>query len=240
MPLFNGQSMGYSIYFGIWQFHFFMRRADGSIGPTAMPVVFEHAADANLEAFLAALGSLFDTMDRAYGQAAARYGFICTGCKDNCCRTRFHHHTFLEALYLKEGLKTLPAERLARVVRRAQKVRKIHSDADRTGKVVRAMCPLNVAGLCILYAHRPMICRLHGIPHELDMPRGGRQRHPGCGSFAVRSGHLPYSRFDRTPFYSALSELEGRFRAAAGVEQRLRMTVAEMVLAPMALSKIKE
>jgi hypothetical protein len=52
-------------------------------------------------------GDLFDEMDQAYTVVAGQYGFQCNGCADNCCLTRFYHHTLLEYLYLVEGLRTL-------------------------------------------------------------------------------------------------------------------------------------
>ena len=55
---------------------------------------------------------LFAQMDAAYDRTAAKAGFVCNGCKDNCCRTRFYHHTIIEYAYLTEGFKTLgPAKK---------------------------------------------------------------------------------------------------------------------------------
>ena len=51
--------------------------------------------------------TLFGEMNRAYETVAGQYGFQCNGCADNCCLTRFYHHTLLEYLYLMEGLRTL-------------------------------------------------------------------------------------------------------------------------------------
>ncbi len=45
-------------------------------------------------------------MDLKYKEAADYYGFDCTGCEDNCCFTRFFHHTLLEYLYIMEGYGT--------------------------------------------------------------------------------------------------------------------------------------
>ena len=38
---------------------------------------------------------LFEQMDRAYDAAARNSGFVCNGCRDNCCLTRFYHHTLV-------------------------------------------------------------------------------------------------------------------------------------------------
>ena len=56
------------------------------------------------------LETLFGEMNRAYTAVAGQYGFQCNGCADNCCLTRFHHHTLLEYLYLVEGLRTLESD----------------------------------------------------------------------------------------------------------------------------------
>jgi hypothetical protein len=56
------------------------------------------------------LTSLFEQMDAAYDAVAGQYGFFCQGCADNCCRTRFHHHTLIEYLYLMEAMNDLDAD----------------------------------------------------------------------------------------------------------------------------------
>ena len=42
-------------------------------------------------------------MDADYASVSRAYGFTCRGCDENCCRTKFYHHTFLEYLYIKAG-----------------------------------------------------------------------------------------------------------------------------------------
>ena len=42
------------------------------------------------------------------------------------------------------------------------------------------MCPLNDDGLCSLYKHRMMICRLHGVPSSMTRPDGQKMEFPGC------------------------------------------------------------
>jgi hypothetical protein len=90
------------------------------------------------------------------------------------------------------------------------------------------MCPLNLEGRCIVYAHRPMICRMHGIPHELQRPDGRRIRGPGCEAFAC-SRHDPDDFLDRTPFYRDMAALEGELRRTIRFRAKIRMTVAQMV-----------
>ena len=75
-----------------------------------------------------------------------------------------------------------------------------------------------------------MICRLHGIPHELRRPGHPEQRSPGCGEFNRRCGRMAYHPFDRTPLYTELARLESGFQQALGVHRRFKYTIAEMLL----------
>jgi hypothetical protein len=92
------------------------------------------------------------------------------------------------------------------------------------------MCPLNQAGRCTLYAHRPMICRLHGIPHELHPPGRPPQQGPGCEEFLRCCGRTAGRALDRTPLYAELARLESEFRRKMALSYRVKMTVAEMLL----------
>ncbi len=180
--------------------------------------------------YLDALEALFADMDDAYRRAASHYGFHCEGCEDNCCRTRFHHHTCLEVLYLREGFSHLSSGDRS-VVERDAGVYSADA-AQRPAKGRGRMCPLNRDQRCILYKHRPMICRLHGIPHELNRPGRPPARGPGCEAFDRHCGHLPYRSFDRTPFYTRMAELERRMRQAIGFSDRVHLTVADIILLP--------
>jgi Fe-S-cluster containining protein len=175
------------------------------------------------------LRRLLEEMDAAYARAAAATGFVCTGCEDNCCRTRFHHHTLLEYLYLREGFGGLPGDRQAAI--RAQAAEgSARSTAAASGADGRILCPLNAGGRCVLYTHRPMICRLHGIPHELRAPGRPLQRGPGCDEFHRRCGRPEGPVLDRTPIYTALAQLEAECRRALGLRHKIRMTIAEILL----------
>ncbi len=173
---------------------------------------------------------LFEQMDRAYDVVAQASGFVCNGCTDNCCMTRFYHHTLLEVLYLKEGLASLPQEALAKVTAQAESVVAQAAELERGDQPVRIMCPLNEADRCILYAHRPMICRLHGLAHLLRRPDGQIQTGPGCDDFYSQCGLSSEGLLDRTPLYVAMAQLERQLKAALGVEQKIKMTIAEIIL----------
>jgi Fe-S-cluster containining protein len=169
---------------------------------------------------------LYARMDEVYDRAASCYGFVCQGCEDNCCRTRFHHHTLVEYAALRDGFEGLAASEQAPILRRAEAWRAEHAGGGDT----RPLCPLNNEERCVLYAQRPMICRLHGIPHELRRPGQPAQRSPGCGDFSRRCGHMPYHTFDRTPLYVELAQLESEFQQALGVRRPFKHTISEMLL----------
>ncbi|MFP4000206.1 MAG: hypothetical protein ACLFUN_10210 [Desulfobacterales bacterium] len=198
-----------------------------------MVSVDELAFDQALAPLFCDLGRLYEEMDREYNRAAAHYGFKCTGCTDNCCFTRFYHYTFLEYIYLRKGLAELPEPTRSEVRNRAEKYVKAleKEESVKQDRPFRMMCPLNESGLCILYSRRPMICRLHGLPHEFDPP--GRPKmifERGCHEFAEKCGHLPYFPFDRTRFYIRMSELEAEIKKILGASSKPRKTVAHMLV----------
>jgi Fe-S-cluster containining protein len=177
-----------------------------------------------------ALARLFARMDTDYLRAARAYGFVCAGCDDNCCRSRFYHHTLVEYLYLRQGLKCLPDAQRARVEARAAQAVARMAAVGEGAPSDAVMCPLNEEGQCILYAHRPMICRLHGIPHQLQRPDGRRQVGPGCGDFDRQCGASSQPILDRTPLYAALADLERELRRRLGVHGKIKMAIAQMVV----------
>jgi hypothetical protein len=168
-------------------------------------------------------------MDLKYKEAADYYGFDCKGCEDNCCFTRFFHHTLLEYLYIMEGYGTLDRTKQVKVKRRALEVCRKTDEAVEKGIPVRVMCPLNFDGLCLMYDYRPMICRLHGIPHELQRPGQSTMYGLGCDTFTKQCQEKELFKFDRTPFYIEMAELEKELRQAVGVRQKIKLTVAQML-----------
>lgn len=176
---------------------------------------------------LAELTAIFDAMDRQYDNIAGHYGFHCLGCDDNCCETVFRHHTLIEYLYLKHGLSKMADGEVGRLLRRAREVVAVQ---EGPGQGIRVMCPLNIEGLCVCYEFRPMICRLHGLPHELRKPGGAVVYSPGCPAFTRRCEDSAYVPFDRSPLYAQLAGLEMALRGAVGFSSRLDMTIAQMVV----------
>jgi len=187
-------------------------------------------AQIDIGGFLKQLRAIYASMDLKYSEASAYYGFNCTGCEDNCCMTRFYHHTVLEYLCILEGFHILDPEKQTETRAKALEVRRKSVEADRKGKPIRQMCPLNYDGNCILYSSRPMICRLHGIPHELHKPGQGIAYGLGCEPFSKYCSEKDYYRFDRTPFYIKMASLEKDLKQAAGITTKLKMTVADMLI----------
>ncbi len=183
-----------------------------------------------LAVFMQQLKRIYAAMDDAYDRAAKQYGFSCDGCRDNCCRTRFYHHTLIEVVYLKEGLMTLSVEMQDQVKLRAITVMDTIEKAHDNQEAIRLMCPLNVDTRCILYPYRPMICRLHGIPHELKKPGQPGIMGPGCDTFDSRCGRKPYIAFDRTDIYRNMAKLEQEVRQATRFDGKIKLTISEIII----------
>ena len=71
--------------------------------------------------FLKNLIDLYEKMDTRYNEASIHYSFVCRGCDENCCRTKFYHHTYLEYLYLKEGFDALFDEKKHTIIKMNKK-----------------------------------------------------------------------------------------------------------------------
>lgn len=196
--------------------------------PAPLPNDVHVSADI-LIPYMDRIRDLFRDMDGTYDRVAGVYRFNCNGCPDNCCKTRFYHHTLIETLYVGEGYRRLNPQKRRAVARRSGEVRKQWIDADRAGKRISLWCPLNWDGRCEIYPFRPMICRLHGIPHELDRPDRAIQYGPGCERFSEQCRGHRYVSFDRTPFYYRLAALDRTLRSAIEFRDKLRLTIADMI-----------
>lgn len=179
--------------------------------------------------FMDRLQALFADMDAEYERIAASCGFKCRGCEDNCCLTRFYHHTIAEYLYLWMGFQSSPQADQKAMVQAAEKVARQTALSEQQGQPIRIMCPVNQDGWCRLYFHRPMICRLHGVAHKFQRPDGGTAQGPGCDWFDRTAQHVPCEPLDRTLFYAHTARLEKNLRETLVFSGRIRMTVAEMI-----------
>jgi Fe-S-cluster containining protein len=173
---------------------------------------------------------LFQQLDQAYDQSAEQAGFVCKGCQDNCCLTRFYHHTLIEVLYIQSGLRALPLDRRNRIRAAAESAIQKMNELQRRQEPLRVMCPLNEQERCVLYEQRPMICRLHGIPHALHRPDGQTLTGSGCDDFYRQCRRGDTAPLDRTPLYMALANLESRLREQLNYRHKIKMTVAEIIV----------
>ncbi len=169
------------------------------------------------------LGRLYARMDQAYAEIAGKLDFNCQNCSDNCCHQTFYHFTWIEYLYLLQGMAGMPeADRNA-----------VLNDCRancRAGPCQRPVCGANRQGLCRIYRHRPMICRLHGIAYRLTRPDKSQIRGPGCFRFEACKDQGEPLELDRTEFYATMADLEQQLRRKIGISTRLKMTVSQMLL----------
>lgn len=184
----------------------------------------------------ARLAELYADMERAYAHTARAAGLTCADCGDNCCLTYFRHHTHVEWAYLWKGMLALPETRRAAYVRRAHEAVAACHAAQAAGAAPRVLCPVNDGGLCGLYAHRLMICRMHGTRNVLLRPDGRRQLFLGCHRFRTLTAGRPdeaVPTLDRTPYYRRLAELEMEHCAARKGGQPRGSTPVSLTLAEM-------
>ncbi len=178
------------------------------------------------------IAALYSEMEKAYDALAQGLHFSCAGCPDNCCDSYFQHHTYSEWAYLWEGLQQLTEERRERFMARAgEYVRQSQTMLAREERP-NLMCPINEDGLCALYPHRMMICRLHGVPSAMTRPDGKRLEFPGCfrcQEIVAGQEHIPH--LDRTKMYQTLVEIEMDWLGPKRrILPKVRMTLAEMMV----------
>jgi hypothetical protein len=183
-------------------------------------------------ALFSRLSALYRRMDEAYDTVATPLGFSCDGCATNCCISHFQHHTRAEWLYLFEGLAALPDDRRQDYLTRAAQAVDATRQTLSRGEIPRVMCPVNDDGRCGLYAHRLMICRLHGVPHVLIGP-GGVREFPGCVRCeSLRAAFSGAGLMDRTALYRELAAIEMALLGKKwGRLPKVDLTLAEMLVA---------
>ncbi len=176
------------------------------------------------------LEKLYKEMDNVYGVASRQAGFSCEGCDGiKCCTVDLIVHTFAEMLYLRRGFSALDEFLRLQVKARCADILKAKAQ-DPTGSAYRdSVCSLNFDGKCALYQHRPMICRLAGIPHVINRPDSRQIRGVGCSSFEEKIRPMfPEISIDRTNFYTEMARLEMLVRQELG-RKTPSLTVAEIL-----------
>ncbi len=174
------------------------------------------------------LANLYKDMDDTWNKVALKYNFKCNGCEDNCCKSLFFHHTYIEKAYLFHGFSLLDKNKRKTIISKAQNYCKKTFAPDSEIKSLKIMCPANKKSRCLLYQYRPMICRLHGLPHELNRPGFGPAMGSGCNDGAFNK--KPYIKFDRTYFYGQMAKIEMAFRQDFNKSGKLKETVAQMII----------
>ena len=178
------------------------------------------------------IAGLYAEMEEAYDKTAKAINLTCMDCPDNCCDSYFLHHTYTEWAYLWEGLNKLGADKLAALQEKAREY-VLQSEAILArGERPMLMCPLNENGLCKLYSHRMMICRLHGVPSTFTRPDGQTMKFPGCFKCQEITGDKPAAAsMDRTIFFHRLVELElGLLGQKRGSTPKVKLTLAQMIV----------
>jgi protein-tyrosine phosphatase len=104
---------------------------------------------------------------------------------DSCCTHFFRLH-LVEASYLNHHLNKMvtSGERLEAIDRAVLEDRLIHQislsheggcSEHSPGEIAGYRCPLSVERRCILYTHRPVLCRVHGLPDSVPLERARRE-----------------------------------------------------------------
>lgn len=178
------------------------------------------------------LRQLYADMEQEYDRIARQIQLTCSDCPDNCCTSYFQHHTHVEWAYLWDGLLALPNQEREEIRARAKGYVCAAKEKIARQNVPDAMCPLNVEGLCSLYAHRLMICRLHGVPNQFSLPDGRTRTFPGCFRCQTILREREASpMLDRTDFYRRLAALEMNYlRGLPDRPAKVRLTLAAMIL----------
>ncbi len=127
------------------------------------------------------LSEIYQDMENGYDLIANQINLSCHGCPDNCCDSYFLHHTYCEWAYLWQGFRTIQGNRRAEITDKAERYIKNAEVLLAKKQRPQIPCPLlGKDGLCNLYKHRMLVCRMHGVPADMTRPDGQSMRFPGC------------------------------------------------------------
>ena len=188
------------------------------------------------EILLRQIEVLYCDMEESYDATANELGLTCVGCPDNCCDSYFLHFTYIEWCYLWHGLNTLAEDKRREIIERAVAYEEQSQLQLTRGDRPRIMCPLNEKGRCILYKHRLMVCRTHGVPAQMTRPDGQKMSFPGCFRcqeiIDFREDKQSPVVMERTPLLRRLVELEQRLLdGKRGLLPKVRLTISGMLKA---------
>jgi Fe-S-cluster containining protein len=168
---------------------------------------------------------LVDKADEAFEKMKEDHGsqMACEAHCSDCCHAVFGLF-LIEAAYLKEHFDRLDPEKkkealmrcneTERGLKRVEKKLEVHQeDPEMMASILsreRIRCPLLDSDQeCVLYAHRPITCRVYGIPTKIH----GKAR--VCGRTKFQKG-LFYPAFDLDGMYRYLFELSKELLTMAG------------------------
>ncbi len=189
-----------------------------------------NTVDLDIGKFLEQLYGVYSEIDAAYDESAQYYNFSCEGCEQNCCDTVFYHYTLIEFFGLLDGFDALPEDIQARSLQRAREYVKELNRFRGKEQNVKILCPLNYDGLCAVYEHRPLICRVHGLPGSFRHPSKGLKTFTGCRRFEETNKMERTNAIDRTAFYTRIATLESQVRREMDYLMKFQKTIAEMLL----------
>ncbi|MDJ0623375.1 MAG: hypothetical protein QNJ17_10440 [Desulfocapsaceae bacterium] len=176
---------------------------------------------------------IYREMEEAYDRVAVELDFGCTGCPDNCCDSYFLHHTYIEWSYLWQGIDELPRQQQQEIIEKAQAYIISAEQAIQRGERPQVMCPLNESGLCLVYKHRLLVCRTHGVPALITRPDGKILKFPGCFRCQEKVELLagPFPQVERTPLLTRLAQLENEYlHNKRHLYPRVKLTIAQMLV----------
>lgn len=182
--------------------------------------------------FAAKIADLYTRMEKAYDLVAQQLEFTCQGCPDNCCDSYFQHHTYVEWGYLWVGLMELDPARRKGIEKRAAEYAAACEKVLGRDERPQVMCPLNEEGRCTLYAHRLVICRMHGVPSSLAFPNGQTKKFPGCFRCQeLVAGRQAVPCVERAPLFRELVALEQELLGKQQDQRpKLKKTIADLIL----------
>jgi len=182
------------------------------------------------------VGSIYAAMEAEYDVVAKALHFSCDGCPDNCCDSYFQHHTYTEWAYLFQGFRAVSLEKQREITARSRQYILDCAAAEAQDERPQVMCPLNEDGRCILYKHRLMVCRTHGVPASMRRPDGQMLNFPGCFRCQkivkkkfVHDSEAPH--MERTPLLQRLVAVERELMGEMiHLLPRVKLTIAQMFI----------
>jgi Fe-S-cluster containining protein len=176
----------------------------------------------------------FDRNRRLHGDRI----HCCAGCYE-CCHQLFQI-TEIEAEDVSRGVRRMDPAARERLLERARAYQKARStlvtltgEPEAWGKLpppgTRLLCPALEDGVCVLYDHRPLICRKFGMP----IYNPDRRQLYAC-ELNFRDGeeiHDPQLVQIQTGLHEAWKQLQADYNAAGGWRDPEPLTVARAILA---------